>query len=476
MLHTFLNNFQAGYSLGWPLYGMIISIALNMGLHRDGALFGLDPFETEMRRRLWSILVMVDGLNAASYGRPMMISDTQFDTKPLASMYDSDLRPGCKLPPPLPPDPEQITDTTYARCKYMLAVKIRQVISSLFGLHPPSYDTIMKFDQEIRDTYDKFPEAIKYRPDFKAGGVTLCVQRLGLKIIMNHALVILHRPFLHRSFRNQRYLPSREKCLDAAHVVIELFLEYRNNLEYVEYSWYALGSLHAFHAGTVVGLRCYLEPLTCDQRDWVAIDQVRTEFEKIQYVDGWNKFGEKATKVSTILIRKALEKKAILEGALGVNGITIGPSSTTPQAQQPAQQQQQRQQTPLDRVSPGGSSEQTDFTTPLFSTASFSSDSGSTGVPSYRRPPPIPGTSAQYVVNPLTNPNLQSATPTFEPRQLQGVGMPGVVSTDSSPEQNNWDTFWPKSMNLVFPPPLSLQGDPNCSLNGTCSLRIWILI
>lgn len=40
---------------------MIISIALNMGLHRDGALFKLDPYETEMRRRVWAILVMIDG-------------------------------------------------------------------------------------------------------------------------------------------------------------------------------------------------------------------------------------------------------------------------------------------------------------------------------------------------------------------------------------------------------------------------------
>ena len=61
VLHTFLVNFQASYTLGWPLYGIILSIALNMGLHRDGALFNLDPYETEMRRRLWSILVMVDG-------------------------------------------------------------------------------------------------------------------------------------------------------------------------------------------------------------------------------------------------------------------------------------------------------------------------------------------------------------------------------------------------------------------------------
>lgn len=49
------------YNLGWPLFGMIVSIALNMGLHRDGSLFNLDPYETEVRRRIWSILIMIDG-------------------------------------------------------------------------------------------------------------------------------------------------------------------------------------------------------------------------------------------------------------------------------------------------------------------------------------------------------------------------------------------------------------------------------
>jgi hypothetical protein len=61
ILHNLLMGFHMSYSLGWPLYGIILSIALNMGLHRDGALFNLDPFETEMRRRAWSCLVMLDG-------------------------------------------------------------------------------------------------------------------------------------------------------------------------------------------------------------------------------------------------------------------------------------------------------------------------------------------------------------------------------------------------------------------------------
>src|SRR5437762_12455616 len=79
-------------------------------------------------------------LNASSFGRPMMISDAQFDTKPLASMNDCDLRPGCKMPPPRPANPESLTDTTYATCKLAFAIVVRNIMSSLFGLTLFSYD------------------------------------------------------------------------------------------------------------------------------------------------------------------------------------------------------------------------------------------------------------------------------------------------------------------------------------------------
>jgi len=37
----------------WTMTGLATRIANALGVHRDGAQFGLSPFETEMRRRLW---------------------------------------------------------------------------------------------------------------------------------------------------------------------------------------------------------------------------------------------------------------------------------------------------------------------------------------------------------------------------------------------------------------------------------------
>ena len=420
---------------------MIVSIALNMGLHRDGEQFGLDAYETELRRRVWSILVMIDGLNAAAYGRPMMISDTQFDTKSLAPLNDADLLPGLKVLP-LYPDANIITDTTYATAKYALSRITRKIISSLFGIKPPSYDTILKLDGKVRQEYDSIPDCLRFQaiqgsiPVRQASSVGLAVQRIGLNILANHNLLILHRPFLYRSFQDARYIPSREKCVEAAHQILKLFYEYRHAPQYREYSWNAIGALNAFHAGTVVALRCYLEPLTCSRDDWEAVEHVRAQFLKIGNGDspGWTKLGEKGSKVFSILHRKALEKKAILEGALGTNGATIGPLPALPAAVAPADS--------------GSSASGTLNFTPL-----MDGSSSSAGLTPQYSGQPLFGTTNQYDMNPLTNPGLQS-DPFRTSSMLLGAGMPGVATTDSSPEQPNWDIFWPKGTNLVRSPSL----------------------
>lgn len=42
------------------MVGLALRIATSMGLHRDGSEFGLSPFESEIRRRLWWHLMLID--------------------------------------------------------------------------------------------------------------------------------------------------------------------------------------------------------------------------------------------------------------------------------------------------------------------------------------------------------------------------------------------------------------------------------
>jgi hypothetical protein len=62
-----------------------------MGLHRDGELLGLSPFDSEMRRRLWWQIVMLDGKYAMMTGLNHSILPRDWDTKEPKNINDADM-------------------------------------------------------------------------------------------------------------------------------------------------------------------------------------------------------------------------------------------------------------------------------------------------------------------------------------------------------------------------------------------------
>ncbi|KAI1418136.1 fungal-specific transcription factor domain-containing protein [Hypoxylon sp. FL1857] len=75
--------------------GVLISLAVRisraMGLHRDGSLFNLSPFETELRRRLWWHLCLLDWRAAEDAGLEVAITPSTFDTKMPLNINDDDM-------------------------------------------------------------------------------------------------------------------------------------------------------------------------------------------------------------------------------------------------------------------------------------------------------------------------------------------------------------------------------------------------
>lgn len=69
-----------------------------MGLHRDGELLGLKPFETEMRRRLWWQIIMVDAKYAMLSGLGHTLLPRGWDTKEPKNISDEDLIPSATEP------------------------------------------------------------------------------------------------------------------------------------------------------------------------------------------------------------------------------------------------------------------------------------------------------------------------------------------------------------------------------------------
>ncbi|CAK1364536.1 unnamed protein product [Cercospora beticola] len=83
----------------WILTGIAVRIGQRMGLHRDGEEMGLNPFDVQMRRRVFWQLLPLDGMSGQLSGTGIAISADSWDTKQPLNINDEDIWPGMETPP-----------------------------------------------------------------------------------------------------------------------------------------------------------------------------------------------------------------------------------------------------------------------------------------------------------------------------------------------------------------------------------------
>lgn len=108
----------------WTLSAVILRLATGLGLHRDGTNFGLSPFETEMRRRIWWHICIMDIRAAEDHGTDPMINDMMYDTKLPLHINDDDISPDSKT---FPPERTGFTDMTFTIVRAQLSTIYRRL-------------------------------------------------------------------------------------------------------------------------------------------------------------------------------------------------------------------------------------------------------------------------------------------------------------------------------------------------------------
>lgn len=94
----------------WSMTALVFYVAQSMGLHRDGTMFGLKPFETELRRRLWWYICVLDGHSSKYQEHEANLHQFFSDTKLPLNINDADLHPDMTEPPP---ERDSWTDMTF---------------------------------------------------------------------------------------------------------------------------------------------------------------------------------------------------------------------------------------------------------------------------------------------------------------------------------------------------------------------------
>ncbi|KAI9727725.1 MAG: hypothetical protein M1828_005953 [Chrysothrix sp. TS-e1954] len=205
----------------WMLIGVIIRIALRMGLHRDPSHWvHIRPLEAEYRRRLWITLYHMDFFTSTQVGLPRIIKDSQCDVRPPANLYSTDLSFELTVMPPERP----LTDPT--PLSFMIQrSKIIEVAAEIYDATeagPPSPTVVATLNAKLGKAIDSIPQQSKYRSldtSIADSPVTI-LQRMCLDILVHKATYLLHR----RSFMKERVggdtMESNQLCVNAALAIL----------------------------------------------------------------------------------------------------------------------------------------------------------------------------------------------------------------------------------------------------------------
>ncbi|KNG86003.1 hypothetical protein ANOM_005787 [Aspergillus nomiae NRRL 13137] len=108
----------------WYMIGLAMRTAIDLGLHRKANEVNLDPFTTQLRRRLFWTVYYLERVVSMSLGRPFSIADRNIDL-PLPLDVDDDVRDSAILTAPPPTD--RPTTMTFA----LYLIKVRQIDSKV---------------------------------------------------------------------------------------------------------------------------------------------------------------------------------------------------------------------------------------------------------------------------------------------------------------------------------------------------------
>jgi hypothetical protein len=110
--------------LVWALSGLTTHLAQALGVHRDGTNFGLSPFETEMRRRLWWHICILDSRAAEDQGADPTFTEAFYDARLPLNINDDDISPDTRE---TPKERQGTTEMTFCLIRFELSAASRRV-------------------------------------------------------------------------------------------------------------------------------------------------------------------------------------------------------------------------------------------------------------------------------------------------------------------------------------------------------------
>jgi hypothetical protein len=245
----------------WLTVSFAMRMAQAQGMHIDGEKWALSIRATEIRRRLWGNLYMLDKTIALALGRPYAISDHMCLIHPPGNVWLDDMTDeessSATSKPLTSPTPSTVT---------LLGIGLAKIAGEIqdrcFGLYPASYDVVTKMDEKLLEWKEQLPMYFALdKPDLSLDEWNdfLPWHRLYLHSAFHFARITLHRPYLLRESITNRFRLSHEACISSASSDLKIRLRSLNYGTTENMRW-TLGTHNMFNSALILGIIAVRRP------------------------------------------------------------------------------------------------------------------------------------------------------------------------------------------------------------------------
>ncbi|RYP66975.1 hypothetical protein DL769_005880 [Monosporascus sp. CRB-8-3] len=254
-------------------------VAQAMGLHRDSSHFGLDPVETEMRRRIWWHIIHTDVMISVPSGLPpSCLSDTIYDTRMIGEVKDSCIG---RVEQQLNPDfsGDRAADVQYSSTsdldvfdvrlmvavdRYSITSVLRRILRRQFDTTPLTQadfaslkDEVDALDfhissriDQVRNISERQTGGHTYEGDFDPSTFVTWAQLL-LKLMVHKTYCALFQPLV-RETQHPMWARVRPECIDHCQKFVRAFYEMCTSEPFRPYHWLYPGLYQPLNAAVVL--------------------------------------------------------------------------------------------------------------------------------------------------------------------------------------------------------------------------------
>ncbi|OJJ05813.1 hypothetical protein ASPVEDRAFT_75073 [Aspergillus versicolor CBS 583.65] len=288
----------------WAMTAALVRMAQGLGIHRDGTHFGLSAYETEMRRRLWWAIYLLDSRSSEFRGIGPQISegDSYYDTRLLLNIDDTDLSPDQAQQ-----QPEKrvgFTESTFCtvRCEMTVLYRQAHLNSSSSGGPSPLGERLRRLDHvhsRLQKHYLQFCDT-----SVPIQWVTATVIRLALA----RSWLLAHLPqgtIADAEIAPGTEDPLREQLLSTAVEVIDFAYLLETDTRTSQWSWLFEGYPQWHAVLVVLAELCARPQSSLTDRAWAVT---------VKAVERWIDTGFRAAGITPKIIFGLMERAAAAQG------------------------------------------------------------------------------------------------------------------------------------------------------------------